>query len=81
MLGSNKVGDGAASTGLLAPEEVAYDPTVCQNPTYLGHEALQQAHLPIRKGGLGLPSCESIKGAAFIVYHVLVLGRVVAASA
>ena len=39
--------DGAAGAGLLTPEEVAHDPTVCQNQTYLGHEALRQAHLPI----------------------------------
>ena len=38
-------------------------------------------HLPIRKGGLGLTSSSSIKGAAYIGFHALVLGRVVAASA
>ena len=62
-------------------EEVAHDPTVCQNQTYLGHDALRQAHLPIREGGLGLTSSSSIKGAAYIGCHALVLGRVVAASA
>ena len=72
-------GDGAAAAGLLAPEEVAHDPTVCQNQTYLGHDALPQAHLPIREGGLGLTSSSSIKGAAYIGCHALVLGRVVAA--
>ena len=55
-------GDGAAAVGLPTPEEVAYDPTVCQNQTYLGHDALRQAHLPIRDGGLGLTSSSSIKG-------------------
>ena len=74
-------GDGAAAAGLPTPEEVAHDPTVCQNQTYLGHEALRQAHLPIREGGLGLTSSSSIKGAAYIGCHALVLGRVVAASA
>ena len=39
--------DGAAVIGLPTPEEVAHDPTVCQDQTYLGHEALRQAHLPI----------------------------------
>ena len=57
-------GNGAAAAGLPTPEEVAYDPTVCQNQTYLGHDALRQAHLPIRGGGLGLNSSRSIKGAA-----------------
>ena len=74
-------GDGAAAAGLPTPEEVAHDPTVCQNQTYLGHDALRQAHLPIREGGLGLTSSSSIKGAAYIGCHALVLGRVVAASA
>ena len=37
-----------------------------------------QAHLPIQEGGLGLTSSSSIKGAAYIGCHALVLGRVVA---
>ena len=74
-------GDGAAAAGLPTPEEVAHDPTVCQNQTYLGHDALRQAHLPIREDGLGLTSSSSIKGVAYIGCHALVLGRVVAASA
>ena len=40
-------GDGAAAAGKPTPEEIAHDPTVCQNQTYLGHDALRQAHLPI----------------------------------
>ena len=80
-LASIIAGDGAVVAGLPAPKEVAHDPTVCQNQTYLGHEALRQAHLPIREDGLGLTSISSIKGAAYIGYHALVLGCVVAASA
>ena len=80
-LASIIAGDGAAAAGLPTPEKVAHNPTVCQNQTYLGHDALRQAHLPIREGGLGLTSSSSIKGAAYIGCHVLVLGRVVAASA
>ena len=80
-LASIIAGDGAAAAGLPTPEEVAHDPTVCQNQTYLGHDALRQAHLPIEEGGLGLTSSSSIKGAAYIGCHALVLGRVVAASA
>ena len=80
-LASIVAGDGAAAAGLPTPEEVAHDPTVCQNQTYLGHDALRQAYLPIREGGLGLTSSSSIKGAAYIGCHALVLGRVVAASA
>ena len=80
-LASIIAGDGAAAAGLPTPEEVAHDPTVCQNQTYLGHDALRQAHLPIREGGLGLTSSSSIKGATYIGCHALVLGRVVAASA
>ena len=74
-------GDGAAAAGLPTPEKVAHDPTVCQNYIYLGHEALRQAYLPIREGGLGLTRSSSIKGAVYIGCHVLVLGRVVATSA
>ena len=55
-LASILAGDGAAAAGLPTPEEVARDPTVYQNHTYLGQEALRQAHLPIREGGLGLPA-------------------------
>ena len=80
-LASVTAGDGAAAAGLPTPEEVVYDPTACQNQTYLGHDALRQAHLPIREGGLGLTSSSSIKGAAYIGCPALVLGRVVAASA
>ena len=80
-LASIVAGDGAAVAGLPTPEEVAHDPSVCKNQTYLGHDALRQAHLPIREGGLGLTRSSSIKGAAYIGCHALVLGRVVAASA
>ena len=80
-LASNIAGDGASAAGLPTPEEVAHDPTVCQNQTYLGHEALRQDHLPIREGGLELINTSSIKGAAYIGCHDLVLGRVVVASA
>ena len=80
-LASIIAGDGAAAVGLPTPEEVAHDPTLCRNQTYLGHDALRRAHLPIREGGLGLTSSSSIKGATYIGCHALVLGRVVAASA
>ena len=80
-LASIIAGDGAAAVGLPMPEEVAHDPPVCQNQTYLGHDLRRQAHLPIREGGLGLSSSSSIKGAAYIGCYALVLGRVVAASA
>ena len=80
-LASIIAGDGAAMAGLQNPEEAARDPTVCQNYTYLGHEPLRQAHLPIREGGLGFTSSSSIKGAAYIGCRALVLGRAVASSA
>ena len=60
-LASIIAGDGAAAAGQPTPEEVAHDSTVCQNQTYLGLEALRQAHLPTREGGLGLTSRSSIK--------------------
>ena len=80
-LASIIAGDGAAAAGLPTPEEVAHDPTMCQNQNYLRHKALRQAHLPIREGGLGLTSSSSIKGVAYTGCHALVMGCVVAASA
>ena len=80
-LASIIAGDGAAAEGPPAPEEVAHDPSECRNQIYLGHEALGQAHLPIREGGLGLTSSDAIKGVAYICCQALALGRVVAASA
>ena len=41
MLASITAGDGAAAAGLPTPEEVAHDPPMCQNQTYLGHGALR----------------------------------------
>ena len=81
VLASIIAGDGAAAGELPTPEEVTHDPTMCQTQTYLGHEALRQAHLPIREGDLGLTSSISIKGAACIGCHALVLWRIVAVSA
>ena len=74
-LASIIAGDGAAAAGLPTPEEVAHDPTVCQNQSYMGHDALRQGHLPIREGGLRLTSSSSIEGAAYIGCHALILGR------
>ena len=79
-LASIIAGDGAAAAGLPTPVEVAHDSIVCQNQTYLGQDALRQPPLPIREGGLGLTSSISIKGAAYIGCHALVLRRVVAVS-
>ena len=39
VLASIIAGDGTAAAGLSTSEEVAHDPTVCQNQTYLGHDA------------------------------------------
>ena len=71
----------AVMCNLINTYTYTHDPTVCQNQTYLGHDALRQAHLPSREGDLRLTSSSSIKGAAYIGCHALVLGRVVAASA
>ena len=65
-MASTIAGDGAAAAGLPTPEEVANDPSVCRNQTYLGHVALRQSHLPIREGELGLTSSDAIKGTAYI---------------
>ena len=64
-LASIIAGDEAAAAGLPTPEEVANNPNVCSKQTFLGYEALRQAHLPIREGGFGLISSDAIKGAAY----------------
>ena len=74
-------GDGTAAAGLSTLNEVAHDPTLCQTQIYLGHKALRKAHLPIREGDLGLTRSSSMKGAAYIGCHALVLGCIVAVSA
>ena len=48
---------------------------------YIGHEALRQAHLPIREGRIRINNSKAIKRAAYIGRHALVLGHVVAAFA
>ena len=63
------------------PEKVVHNSTVCQNQTYLGHEALRQTHLPIREGVLRLTTSNSTKGVVYLGCHASILGRVVVASA
>ena len=65
-------GDGAVAAEIPTPKEVAHNLIVCKNQTFLGQEALRQAHLPIRQGGLGLTSSSSIKDAAYIGCYALV---------
>ena len=52
VLASIIAGDEAAAAGLPTPEEVAHDPTVCQNQTYLGHDTIRQAHYQSEKAAL-----------------------------
>ena len=78
---STIVDDGPTAAGLPTPEEVTHHFTVCQTQTCLGHEALRQVHLLIRECSLGLTSSSTIKSTAYIGYHALILGRVVATSA
>ena len=47
----------------------------------MGHDTLRQAHLPIQEDGIGFTGSSSIKGAAYIGCHALVLEHAVAASA
>ena len=57
-------GDGAATTGLSTPEEVAHHPTVCLSQTYLEIGA-SKGDPPVHlEGSLGLTSRNSIKRAA-----------------
>ena len=53
---------------------------MCQSQTYFGHEALRQAHFPIREGGLGLTSRNLIEGAAYNGCLALVTRRAVVSS-
>ena len=79
-LASIIAGEGAATSGLASPEEVRSNPELCKKQRVLGRYALQQAHLPIREGGLGLTSGKSTAGAAFIGGQALALARAVAAA-
>ena len=60
-LASIIAGDGAAVAGLPTPDEVAHDPTVCQNQTYLGHEALGRPTYQSEKAALDLPAAAPSK--------------------
>ena len=59
-------GDGAAVAGLPTLEELAHDPTVCQNKVYLGNEVRRQAHLLIAEGGLGVTKSIPFKDVDYI---------------
>lgn len=71
--------DETNAAGLPSPYEVARDNRVFQTQTYFGHEALQQAHQPIREDGLGLTNSDVIKGAAYIDCRAFFLRRSIAA--
>lgn len=68
----------AAVVADLPPPYVANDISVYKNRTYLGHETLRQAHLPIGENVLGLANSDAIQGAVYIGSQASVLGRVVA---
>ena len=55
-LASIIAGDGAAAAGLPTPVEVAHDPTVCQNQTYLGYDAHGRSTCQSEKAALDLPA-------------------------
>ena len=55
-LASIIAGDGAAAAGLPTPEEVAHDPTVCQNQTYLGTMPYGRPTCQSEKAALDLPA-------------------------
>ena len=79
VLSSIIAGVGVTVVGLLIPRKVVHDSS--QSQTYLGHKALRHVHLPTYEAGLGITSSDSVKGVAYIGCHVLLLERVVAASA
>lgn len=59
-------GDGVAPAGLPMPDEFTNDPNVFMSQTYLEFDAFLHAHLPIREGGFGLKSSDTIKSTAYI---------------
>ena len=79
-LASVIAGEGAIAAGLAGPDEVRANPNLCKRQHFLGEEALRQAHLPVREGGLGLISRADVAGAAYIGSHALALGRVLTAA-
>lgn len=53
---------------------------VCNNQTYLRHEALHQPHQPLRDVGLVPTSNDTVKGAAYTGHQSLFLRHVVVAA-
>ena len=66
--------------GLPSPQEVEHHPDKARGHPILSKEAIRQARLPVREGGLGLPSAVEVSGPAFIGCQALVLADVVAAT-
>ena len=56
-----RAGDGAAAAGLPTPDEVAHDPTVCQNQTYLGTMPYGRPTCQSKKAALDLPAAAPSK--------------------
>ncbi|CAN0562012.1 unnamed protein product, partial [Laminaria digitata] len=61
-----KEGDGEQA------RDKASSPTTAPPPSALTQEAIRQARLPVREGGLGLPSAAEVSGPAFIGCQALV---------
>lgn len=80
-LASMITGEEASSVGLANPEQVASDVEACKRLSLLGLEALSEARLPIREGGVSLINSADIREAAYVGCQALVLGRVAAVSA
>ena len=80
-LASIIAGNGAAAAGLPTPGGNSPRSHCVSKLDIPGARGLTAGPPAIREGGLGLTSSTSIKGAAYIGCHALVLGRVVAASA
>ena len=73
-------GQGAPRDGLATPQEVQAHPGRAATQPVLSPEAVRQARLPVREGGLGLSSALEVGGPAFIGCQALVLARAVVAA-
>lgn len=68
------------AAGLASSDEVRIDHSLCRRQSVLGSDALRQAHLPVREGGLGLTGSAAIAVAVYISRQALSLGRVLNAA-
>lgn len=67
--------DRAGAEEQASPEEIRTNHGLCWQQTVLEADALRQARVAARKGGLGLTSSAAVASAAYISFQALALAR------